>query len=325
MPGETLDELARRRAPEFFPDRPAPRAVAVEALGPRPLSEAARVVLTFDDAQRAVYVKRAADAGKEFAALGAAFKTAGGVVEPLAHFPDDGLLVTAAFAGENLNVLAAAHAKRFPWGRPGGVEGYLRACGAWLRRYQKATRAVEASRLDAPAEQAAFESSCAALERFGARPADVAALRRGHAAVLLQAAKTPFRPVAVHGDFAAWNVLAKDGEIRVLDFARAAAGPPQRDPAWFLAALDARKSACGADAGRIEALRRAFLDGYGGDIEPDALLAWIRARAASTLAASTDPDRPTAASALRRWRERRWKRSMFEHYIRQARRALEDA
>jgi aminoglycoside phosphotransferase (APT) family kinase protein len=155
--------------------------------------------------------------------------------------------------------------------------------GGWLRTFQQAgTARLGNARSEQLGDAGRFPGVC---RRTLARPARAASGHRAqparaasgtrcrHAARL---AAIQLRPVTwSHSDFGAHNLLADGDKLHVLDF-ELAPQHPYFDVAYFVEALD-HLHGPRIDASRVARLERAFLSGWGGQIDVS-LLALFRLR-----------------------------------------------
>ena len=121
----------------------------------------------------------------------------------------------------------------------------------------------------------------------------------GQVAELVLAA--PGRPVPLHGDFSADQVVVGQDGVRLIDWDRAGTGPRGFDLGSFIARLEADALALGKP--RPEALRARFADAYAGTAgrRPEALRLWTAAallRLAGEPFRQRRPDWPKLTRAL---------------------------
>jgi len=240
-----------------------------------------------------------------------------GVVTPVGLYPEEGVLVTEAFPGRSAHAIVTSSVSRFPFSSPIATgEALVRRCGRWLRRFQDSTREsiIPPARYQ-DAEIQRLQDRLEICVGFGLEPGQ--ADRTVHAVQALTGTSSIHSKerTAVHGDFAPWNILVGDDEIRVLDFARYRNGSPSEDPAWFYCALESRKSILGTAPDRVERLQKAFFDELASPAVRSPEFRYRLCLSAVELASGTDPDVPTQKGWLRRLHERKWKRDGFNHLL----------
>jgi len=233
---------------------------------------------------RATQAERRRREFEDLARVHAVLGDAGGVVRPVACYPDLGAVITARADGRPLGLLVRRALRR------GGDAATLAqaaadctAAGAWLRRFQSAAAGSTAGSrpphlTDAAAFVAYVDERLRVLER--AAPGIDAPLRNRLLAHVAAAAHA--LPPAVfasvtwsHSDFGPHNVLVGAERLTVLDF-ELVPQHPCFDAAYFVECL-AGHSAPWVDPMRVRRLERAFLAGYGEPID-GAYFALLRLR-----------------------------------------------
>jgi Ser/Thr protein kinase RdoA (MazF antagonist) len=134
----------------------------------------------------------------------------------------------------------------------------MRAAGAWLRTMQEATRSNADGR-----EVLRAQVELAIMHAQGDKRI-LAGLRELHARV----AARPLIVAGHHGDYWPGNVFIDGDRVRVIDFEGYREGLPLEDVAYFLIQL---RLLLPRHARLVEPLRAAFLEGYGGIDDQDAL------------------------------------------------------
>ena len=138
--------------------------------------------------------------------------------------------------------------------------------GRWLKHFQELSGIDDANSvvLDAMIER------CSELFRqaeavAGAR---LSSEVRGQTINALESARnqlkeTPIPVADLHGDFGPWNVMMNESGVVVLDFFDLRRGPVLIDPLRMLVQLDDENHSLTTSRRRVDALRHAFLQGYG--------------------------------------------------------------
>lgn len=209
-----------------------------------------------------LYAKRYAQSDSAMAAHGHAVLRAlwqGGfgsgslhrVAEPLAFFPERGVLILRAAPGDSVSALRARG-----WA---DWERGLRGAAAWLAR-------LHASPLPfGPAEETA-----AGVFRMARRVAKAAARRPELEAQLVglieelagRGSGGSGRRVPTHGRYHSGHVFLAPGSVTVIDPDRAALADPAKDVGEFLHRLRKEAMEAGLDEGTAERATRAFLSEY---------------------------------------------------------------
>jgi hypothetical protein len=138
--------------------------------------------------------------------------------------------------------------------------------GRWLRRFQDFTEPQEAGvdALDGIINRCDFRLR---LIEEANDPRAPAGLRKQVLSRLqlerkrLQGERIPI--AGRHGDFGPWNILSAPDCITVLDFFGYAQEPAAFDPLNMVMALDRERQCVTANARRIDALKKSFIEGYG--------------------------------------------------------------
>jgi hypothetical protein len=184
------------------------------------------------------------------------------VPEPLGCFPDPGVLVMRAAAGDRLSTLAK---------RPRRWEEGLEAAGRWLARLHTLPTALGPREDLREAKRRLAERAAVAR----ARHPELEALVDRFVAELKQRAAAVAGPrTQTHGRYHARHVFVAADAVTVIDLDRLALGDPAKDLGEFLHRLRAqsRRARLGdEDASRAE---HAFVDGYvtDGGVIPDGLV-----------------------------------------------------
>ncbi|MFM5953753.1 MAG: glycosyltransferase [Novosphingobium sp.] len=193
--------------------------------------------------------------------LGGIFANLGpvlGVPRPLDFNPNQAALLMDKVPGDKLSL-----AMRWAWARPqarADLRGWFTGCGEWLAIWHGAS-------VGAPGDGSVIQRMQAELEQELTlclkRGLDKKAARTIHARFLSEQdgllARQPI--VAMHCDFAPYNVLAAPGTTTVIDFEGVRPGLPLEDLTYFLGMLEATPfyhlgSRMAAD------LKDRFLEGY---------------------------------------------------------------
>jgi hypothetical protein len=151
------------------------------------------------------------------------------VARPIACFPDEATLVTAAAPGRTLTQLL--NSALLPLSRRSSSElvRTFERVGLWLRLYQESE--PPAGTISIPALREDLRVRLDKLVRGPARfsASDRAALLAYFEAHCNEIRECDLAEVPVHGDFCPANVLARDGDITVIDLSTARRGARLHD------------------------------------------------------------------------------------------------
>jgi hypothetical protein len=299
-PGWNATRLEERRYSSIHVLRPA---AGLDVLRSRAGCDAL-VVKRYRSTQAERRQREFGDLERVYTALG----PDGGVVRPVACFPDLGAVITAHAPGVSLGPLVRRAVRRGGDAQAlGHAAARCLAAGAWLRRFQAA--GATAMRGATPAHLPSADAFLAYLDErlrllCGSHPGIDAALRNrllAHAAAALQL--VPQRAFATvtwsHSDFGPHNVLDTDAGVTVLDF-ELQAQHPAFDPAYFVECL-AGHVAPWVDPARVRRLTRAFLAGYGEPLDAQ-LFGLMRLR--HLVCAYASEARRSGVAAYRHWPSR---------------------
>jgi len=201
----------------------------------------------------------------------AAFRVASGIADwvssstdasaitPLAHLPEDGLIIYPELAGAPLSHYPAARAAK-PLAQAGAVLRALqRAPVALFEDVRPHSFAGEARAVARAAEHVKplFPAAGAAIDNILERAAALEERLPGEP------------PVLAHGDYKADHVWVGQRGITLIDFNTCSLADPALDLGKFLADLHWWYAAGGEE--QLRSVQRSFLEGYG-QIEPGRLL-----------------------------------------------------
>jgi len=207
-----------------------------------------------------------------------------GVVRPVACWADRGAIVTLRARGSSLGRLVRRACRRTA-NRTllAQAAALCTTAGTWLQVFQtegrRQVRNERPSHLANPDDFLEYVSERLTLLPGLVPPVDRVLCRRlvAHAAAALHAlpARTWGTVTWSHSDFGPHNLLADGDAVTVLDF-ELQPQHPYFDLAYFVESL-AHAAGPQAELSRVVRLERAFLAGYGGEIDPP-LLALFRLR-----------------------------------------------
>ena len=169
----------------------------------------------------------------------------------------DGTLTMERSTGAPLDILLR-DAKRSRRRALEFLTPWMRAAGAWLRTMQDATRS------NADARKVLRAQVELAMTHAQGDARILAGLRELHARV----AARPLIVAGHHGDYWPGNVFIDGDRVRVIDFEGYREGLPLEDVAYFLIQV---RLLLPRHQRLVEPIRAAFLEGYGGIDDEDAL------------------------------------------------------
>ena len=186
------------------------------------------------------------------------------VITPLAFLPEEDILITEEFIADKLNSHIVNVVRWLPFNRnKRQIGNYFFQCGRWLSCFQEFTKKEEVTPFNQGCYIEKIEKKLASSIKYG--------LKKTFHKNIYQFIENKFKKigdpkltlVGYHGDFTPWNVLARDNEIRVLDFDRFSYKDMYEDLAMFLCCLEGAKSIVGMTNKNINILKDAFMQGYG--------------------------------------------------------------
>jgi len=186
------------------------------------------------------------------------------VIRPIAILLDRNILITEDFPGNKLNSLILNNARWIPSNvRFKRLTSYLFQAGKWLRYFQEFTKKQELFSLHESDYLEKVKQKLTLSINYGL-------VETGHHEIydfvskkISKASHLFLESVGYHGDFSPWNILARENEIRVLDFDRFAYRSKYDDLTFFISALQGNKSILGMQKRKINLLIKCFLDGFG--------------------------------------------------------------
>lgn len=186
------------------------------------------------------------------------------VIRPITFLADEDIIVTEEFMGERLNVLIVDQLRWFTSSKAKAqIQNYFFQCGRWLRYFQKFTKKYELIPFRKDSYIKIIESKLPNCERKGLKRAEHEKIYYFIDHKFKKIGDQKIDMVGYHSDFTQWNILARDDEIRVLDFDRFSYRNRYDDLTRFLTALDSEKSVVGMLTKNIDTMKEAFMKGYG--------------------------------------------------------------
>ena len=188
------------------------------------------------------------------------------VIKPLAFLPEEDILITEEFIADKLNFLIVNDIRWIPSKeKKKQVKNYFSQCGRWLRYFQKFTKRDEFIPFSQDRYIENIEKKLASSIKYGLKKTFHKEIYRLIDNKFRRIGDQKLDLVGYHGDFAPWNVLASDKEIRVLDLDRFSYKNMYEDLTLFLCCLEGAKSIVGMTNKNINILKDAFVQGH--DIE----------------------------------------------------------
>lgn len=194
------------------------------------------------------------------------------VPTPLFHCPEHLLIATERMPGTRLQ----DKLKQAGW-FPGEaalreLEADCRACGEWLREFQRLTRRRDGATLDLAGMRKAV-----AYRLDWAVDAAHIPLSSGQRAAFLeyfdrlseQITGPDLAVAGVHGDFFAGNLLVSPGQVVGLDYVMYREGSVYVDPSYFVFQLETLRYKPQFRGATVARLRNAFLTGYDPESDPE--------------------------------------------------------
>ncbi len=247
-----------------------------------------------------------------------------GVVVPVSVYPEEGILVTQAFVGQSAHPMLSLAVRPFSLSaslREG--DSLVRRCGRWLCLFQDAVGEFVTCKEHSTSDIQRLRDRLDVCTCMGFNREQAERIFRAAKAIANDLADRTTEEAAVHGDFAPWNILADEREMRVLDFTRFCKGSPSHDPAWFYCALETLKASLGVSARRVEQLQRAFLDELGFPVEHTLEFRYRLCLNAVELASWADRPVSTRRAVMHRLRELTGMRDGFRHLLDVAQKSVE--
>lgn len=314
--GKLTAEFAR-----YFPDEKARPEILSVACSSRRLSDIGRVELKFSRSTTRIYVKvhkkptspieRVRQKARlEFDTLSYLYPRFQGipgcsVVRPIAFFPQEMTVVTAAAEGENLHQVIKRQAA--VWRASSGIEmlkAHCRSCGVWLRHFQEITAQQRREELPVSSILEQVMTDLEVCVEMGLRRADSIRLLAFCKEQLHRVEGQEFPVVGEHPDFQPDNILLSSDGVTVLDFTSFRYGSAYSDPGRFLASLDFLSKNPFYSRRTIHTLMTAFLQGYGWrekEMDPGLTVYLIRYMVQAVATVSTWP----RSAFVKRFVERR--------------------
>jgi hypothetical protein len=185
-------------------------------------------------------------------------------VRPIACFPDQFALVTERATGPTLSDVLARAAAGWAGARSAkDWAGSLRQVGAWLKAVQASLRQDRDVDLDAMRQY--LDTRLAELERTGLirlTGAGRLSIERYRDRLIREASGEPLRQVWIHADFCPDNIIARAGEVTVLDFTMAKTGTVYHDVSHLFMRLEAMKVKPWLRPAIIERFQQELLEAF---------------------------------------------------------------
>lgn len=198
------------------------------------------------------------DLYKEFSSL-----TQINVIKPLIFIPDDHVLVTEDFPGDKLDALIVDTVRWLPSFKTlSSIGYYCFLSGRWLRQFQEFT--IDEAPIDLNKDYY-INSINNKLESARSHGLEKPLCEEIYAFIdrkFTDIAQQKLKSVGYHSDFSPWNILARNGEIRVLDFDRFSHRCKYDDLTFFLCCLEVNKGIIGMSSRSISYLKENFKAGY---------------------------------------------------------------
>jgi hypothetical protein len=185
-------------------------------------------------------------------------------VRPIACFPEQFALVTERATGPTLAEVLARAAAGWSGARSAkDRRGSLRQVGAWLNAVQGSLR--QEKDVDFDAMRLYLDTRLTALERVGPVRLTAAgrmAIERYRDRLMREASGEPLRQVWIHADFCPDNIIARAGEVTVLDFTMAKTGTVYHDVSHLFMRLEAMKVKPWFRPAIIEGFQQELLEAF---------------------------------------------------------------
>jgi len=282
----SIEEIISRlgRSPEsYFPDRMVDD-IRLEKTIPRPYSQLARIRIGFSDGVERAYIKiyrhprlgsghNRSSAEREHDAHATLFEAFRGVdscsvVRPIASFPDLGGWVMEAVEGPTL--AEELHRKGHRLASPKASKTLLRAvaeAGTWLDHLHRQIRRDESVSVE---ECGVLEDITTLLEQSTALDDLERQQMAAYAQNLVRQLGTDrLDVVGQHGEcYAPHHIFVTNGRLLVFDITGIKYGPLFEDLSNLWVGLEALRKYPLFSEPDVQRLQRAFLEGYGSDIDP---------------------------------------------------------
>jgi len=198
------------------------------------------------------------DLYKEFSSL-----TKINVIKPLIFIPEDHILVTEDFPGDKLDALIVDTVRWLPSPKTlRSIGYYCFLSGRWLRQFQEFT--IDEAPIDLTKEYFinSIDNKFESARKYGLEKHLCGEIYAFIDRKFADIAQQKLKSVGYHSDFSPWNILARNGEIRVLDFDRFSHRCKYDDLTFFLCCLEVNKGIIGMSSRSISYLKENFEAGY---------------------------------------------------------------
>lgn len=185
------------------------------------------------------------------------------VIKPLTFLPDDHILVTEDYPGDKLDTLIVDTVRWLPTHKTlRTVSDYCFLSGRWLRQFQEFTADKAPVHLTKDYYIENINNKLESAQKYGLKESLCAKIYAFIDSKFPDTTQQQLKSVGYHSDFSPWNILARNGEIRVLDFDRFSHRCMYDDMTFFLCCLEAKKSIVGISGRGIDYLKTRYLTGY---------------------------------------------------------------
>jgi hypothetical protein len=186
------------------------------------------------------------------------------VIRPIGILLESNILISEDFSGNKLNQLILNNARLIPSKlRTKSLSSYLYLAGKWLRYFQEFTKQEQSYSFNGSDYLEKIKNKLKSSVKYGLVEADHSRIYDFAADRIQKKSDLFLESVGSHGDFAPWNILATEDEIRVLDFDRFSYRSKYEDLTCFISALEGNKSILGVQSKTINFLLKSFWEGYG--------------------------------------------------------------